>query len=797
MPYGVCKKVLKMQEDPSVVAQWDELMLAAVRAGGAKPTATTYQLHLATSAIYDAWAAYDTDAFGYYSDIVRPESEHSMANKEIAVSFAAYRMLVELFPGQKPSFDAFMQDLGHDPDDTSVDPSTAAGVGNLAAQNVFAARLEDGSNSENGYADTTGYVAYNSADPSAENAPGGEDFDPNVWQPLRVPTGTVLNENGVPVVDPDDPTSYVDQIALTPQWGGVDSFALLSGDQFRPPPPPQLGDFSVYVDAQGNVTTGDQAYRDQTAQVVEFSANLDNEGKVIAEYWADGPRTESPPGHWNQIAQDIALREGHGIDEDVKLFFALNAALFDAGIATWEAKFHYDYVRPQSAIRDLYYGEEIASWAGPDQGTQMIQGQEWQPYQATTFVTPPFPEFVSGHSTFSMAAANTIAAFVGSDTFYDGVTHSNYDLDRIAGLDLIGQYVTTELAFEEFEGDEPVVLQWATLTEAAEEAGLSRLYGGIHFMDGNLRGLDLGGKVATQVQIRWDAQFTRAGDDFIRAGADGGLLVAGSGDDTVKGRDGDDYVEGGTGNDKLMGSAGDDTLLGGSGNDTLYGSNNDDLLLGEDGEDQLRAGAGNDEVHAGDGDDRAWGGTGQDELYGGEGNDTLRGNGGDDTLRGEGGDDRLRGGAGNDEIHAGDGDDWAWGGTGQDDLYGGDDNDHLKGQDGDDRLWGEDGNDEIDGGAGQDELDGGWGDDTLTGGEDADVFIFWAGSDVVTDFQDGIDTLALDKIFWGCGLTVQDVLDTYASTDHSDTVFDFHNGDTLRLVGIVDPDLLLDDIIFF
>ena len=507
------------------------------------------------------------------------------------------------------------------------------------------------SNSENDYADTTGYVPTNDPEPGSAGAPGGEDFDPNHWQPLRVPTGTAVDENGVPVIDPDDPTSYVDQVALTPHWGGVTSFAMEDNTMFRPDAPPQLGDFSEYVDGKGNVTTNDQAYRDQIQEVVDFSANLTNEGKVIAEFWADGPRTESPPGHWNQIAQDIALREGHGIDEDAKLFFAVNAAIFDAGIATWEAKYHYDYVRPQSAIRDLYYDQEIQSWAGPNQGTQTILGQEWQPYQNVTFVTPPFPEYVSGHSTFSMAAAKTIAAFVGSDAFYDGETLGNYDLDSVEGTDLLGQFVTNELVFEEFGDDNPpVVLQWATLTEAAEEAGISRLYGGIHIQDGNLNGLKVGEQVAENAQTKWVALFTRGGDDNIMTDILGGLTLAGSGDDIVRGLRGDDEILGEAGNDTLLGRFGNDTLDGGTGDDILLGGRHKDLLiggegddtlnggqamdtlLGDGGEDLLLGGRGADLMFGGDDDDRLVGGRGADTMHGGDGNDILIGNGGADLF---------------------------------------------------------------------------------------------------------------------------------------------------------------------
>ncbi len=632
----------------SIVAQWNEINLEAIREGSALPTATTYQLHLVSAAVYDAWAAFDADASGHYSQIETPLA-NTEANKAEAVSFAAYAALSALYPAQQHIFDDFMATLGYDPADANSDPSNPAGLGTLAAQNVFEARQNDGSNSENGYADTTGYTPINDPEPGSDGAPGGMDFDPNHWQPLRVPTGTVTNEAGVPIIDSNDPSSYVDQVALTPHWGGVTSFAMDDNTMFRPDTPPQLGDFSEYVDGAGNVTTNDQAYRDQIAEVIEMSAGLTNEQKVIAEYWADGPRTESPPGHWNQIAQDIALRDGHNLDMDAKMFFAMNAAIFDAGIATWEAKYHHDYVRPQSAIRDLYYDQEIDAWAGPNRGTETILGQFWQPYQNVTFVTPPFPEYVSGHSTFSMAAAKTLAAFTGSDAFYDGVTLGNYDLDTVEGVDLIGQYVTSELAFEEFdETDPPVVLQWDTLTEAAEEAGISRLYGGIHIQDGNLNGLKVGEQVAENAQAYWEALFTMGGDDAFRVDIRGGLTLAGGGDDFIRGWRGDDEIKGQAGNDTLTGAAGYDTLDGGSGDDHLAGGWQKDLLIGGTGDDTLDGGQAGDTMFGGDGNDRLLGGRGNDVMMGGDGDDHLIGGRGADTLYGEDGSDILVGSRGRD-----------------------------------------------------------------------------------------------------------------------------------------------------
>lgn len=551
-----------MSQGQSLVAQWNEHVLESIRAGSAKPTATIDQLFMTHTAIYDAWAAYEPDAEGLYSKEDRPLEEHSLANKSEAISYAAFTALVALFPDREAIFAEAMQSFGYTPYPET--PSTAATVGINAAQTLFAARADDGSNRENDYATPDDYVyaPVNASDPDATNGINGPDFDPNRWEPLRIPTGTEVDENGIPTVT-DDPASYVDQVVLTPHWGGVTAFALQENDAARPPAPPQLGDFSEYIDANGKVTTNDAAYREQVAEVLEASKNLTTEQKVIAELWADGPRTESPPGHWNQIAQDIALRDGHGIDDDAKLFFALNAAVFDAGVATWEAKNTYDYIRPQSAIRYLYDGEMVEAWAGPNQGMQEIPGEEWRPYQNTTFVTPPFQEFTSGHSAFSTAAAQTIAAYVGSDVYYDGVSVGNYDLDDVEGKELLGEFVSTSLAFEDFQpGEEAVVLRWATLTDAANEAGVSRIFGGIHIQDGNLRGREIGDYVASGAETYWTALFTRGGDDVITTSEQGGITYAGTGNDIVTGLDGDDIIKPGLGMDTVTTGGGEDKVSG-------------------------------------------------------------------------------------------------------------------------------------------------------------------------------------------------------------------------------------------
>jgi hypothetical protein len=164
------------------------------------------------------------------------------------------------------------------------------------------------------------------------------------------------------------------------------------------------------------------------------------------------------------------------------MFFALTNAILDASIATWEAKRFYDYVRPITAIRWLFEGHRIEGWRGPGFGVGLIDGERWTPFQRSTFPTPPFPEYTSGHSAFSMAAATVLKAFTQSDDFG-------------------GVYIqTSALAAEPDVSELPVILKWPTFTSAAIEAGESRLFGGIHFHHGNAEGLELGRKVG---ELAW------------------------------------------------------------------------------------------------------------------------------------------------------------------------------------------------------------------------------------------------------------------------------------------------------
>lgn len=499
----------------TVVVDWIDVMLEAVELNPPAPTATTWRMWVVASSMYDAWSAYDPLALATTTgfQMKAPRSERTEANEEKAVSYAAHRSLSFVYPDQRSMFDDLLAQLGLEPSD-SGDTSTPEGVGNVAAQEVIDERVDDGSNALGGFEQLrsevypTLYEPVNSGDPTADDGVFGSAFDPNRWAPLRVATGAHFDATGYPAVDDQTPSSYATQKFLTPHWGAVTPFAMTSGDQFRPPPPPQYGSLEPYEDALGMMTTNHEAWHEQVAEIAELNAALSDEQKILAEFWADGPRTWTPPGHWVQLGVGVSLRDDHDIDDDARLFMALTGAMLDAGISAWDAKRVYDYIRPISAIRHVYAGQPIIGWGGPGEDARLVDGATWQPYQSLTFVTPPFAEYTSGHSTFSRSGAEVLTAFTGSPTMYDGETTLGRDYDRDGTEDLFGQHVAApgSMIFEEGP-DETVTLRWDTFYEAADEAGISRRYGGIHFQDADLRGRAAGEQIGKQAfewaELHW------------------------------------------------------------------------------------------------------------------------------------------------------------------------------------------------------------------------------------------------------------------------------------------------------
>jgi hypothetical protein len=481
----------------NVILRWDEQLLSTIRAYPKEtgPTITARALGVLHTATYDAWAAYDPVAKVTQSagPAQQQASSNTEPNKSKAISFAAYRVLNNLFPsGSFPAKGAYKlpdvlmtspppNGLGYDPTEVdNITPGvvdTPAEVGNAAATAVLSSRSSDGSNQSLGYADTTGYDSVNKWNVLNDRWR---------WQPLCVLTQKGVDFNQPPVRDPtlscpDTDGYYTVQKPLTPHWGKVRPFSA-APSQYQVLGPTRNPD-------------GTCCRTTDIVTAVNDTSNLSDSAKARAEYWADGPGSVFPPGHAAVFAQALSRKKGNSLDTDAKLFFLIGNAMLDASIASWYQKFlaawpgttkKYDFVRPVTAIRKYYEGKTIpGAWLGPGKGfagPEGVPADQWIPYQALNVVTPGFPEYVSGHSTFTSAGATMLAQFNGSDTF--------------------GASVLFKQGSSKIDPGTPasdVELTWATFSDAANDAGMSRRWGGIHFYTGDTHGRGLGRQVATNV----------------------------------------------------------------------------------------------------------------------------------------------------------------------------------------------------------------------------------------------------------------------------------------------------------
>ena len=416
-----------------------------------RPTITSRYLGLIFVAVFDAWSRFDQKAEPVYLQGVerRPDSEHTLSNKEVAISYAAFRAMNEYYYSDSLLFSDFMRKLGFNPADESLDPNTPEGIGNLAAQAVIAARKGDGANQygEEEGADGEAYFNYVGYEPVLAD----ENADPNRWQPKYFSDGT---------------GGQVAPRCLTPFWNNVQPVALPSGDQFRPGPPPRIGSKQLEAEVR---------------EVVDMQANLTDQQKALVEFMRDGPQSVQQAGHWLKFAQDVSRRDHHTLDQDVKMYFYNQVTAMDAFIAAWDAKMFYDYARPYALVHAYYQDQTITAWGGEGKGMVEIKGERWRPYSPETFLCPPFPSYVSGHSAISGACAEALKLWTGSDTFGEQAT-------VVAGA-------MTEPGYF---GD-TVTLEFPTFTETAEMAGISRVMGGYHIQADNLAGLELGRDVAHEV----------------------------------------------------------------------------------------------------------------------------------------------------------------------------------------------------------------------------------------------------------------------------------------------------------
>lgn len=598
----------KFSVGQSVARQWNEVLLDAIRIDFPAPTVHSRNLYHTSAGMYDAWAAFDTVADGTFFTEKHSAADVEAARNE-AISYASYRILSQRYSlaadpvTSQGYFDTVMDNLGYDKNYTGTTGDSPAAIGNRIAEKILSSTLNDGSNEANGYVDNTGYQPSNPPMlvdyPSVTGTSGVPLSDPNSWQPLYVNSFTL--QNGIVL-------GHNLQQYVGPHWGNVETFALgqdgtsgpYSWSDIDPGAPPQLGG------------VGDAAYREDTVQLIRYSSQLDptkdagaeyinispsangnrslgthddqgyavnpatgqayednyvkraDYGRVLAEFWADGPSSETPPGHWNVLANEVSdnpLLEkrigGMGpevgdLEWDVKMYMALNGAVHDAGVAAWGVKREYDYVRPITKIRyqgslgqssdpngpsyhpdglpleqglieiitaesiaeggrhrnaflnanvdhngDFFpwYTEEemvgkvvIMSWNHePDDpttqlsGTDWILAENWVPFQQDNFVTPAFAAYVSGHSTFSRAAAEVLTLFTGDAYFPGGLGEQSFAMNDFLDFEL--------------GPEDDVVLQWATYYDAADEAGISRLWGGIHVPADDFAGRVLGSEI--------------------------------------------------------------------------------------------------------------------------------------------------------------------------------------------------------------------------------------------------------------------------------------------------------------
>lgn len=571
-------------------------------------TATTYFLGKTVGGVY----------YPFSGVTVAPANIAAARDK--AISYAAYRILTQRFANSPnavlslPRFDDLMDMLGYDKTYTSINytNNNPADLGNYIAEKVFDMGLSDGARQAQNY----NYIDYAPVNAPLDIAISGNSnmTDPNRWQPLTIVTAFDQNGNPVPslqkfvcpewgrVVPFSMPLSsavqYIRNGAIYPVYYDPGTPPLLdtvnassvSSQYFKwghemvaawsshlDPNDPTMWDISPK--AMGNnlsyptTLAGQQSfynfanggdpgvgYTTNPVTGLPYNAQFVKRGdytRVVSQYWADGPSSETPPGHWfvllNKISDYPGFQrkyEGVGpvlsnLEWDIKTYFSIGGAMHDAAIACWGIKGWYDAPRPISMIRKMAkYGQssnsalpsyhpaglelipgfieliavgdplagpgnvnvnkiKIKAWKGfnfiPNPfldvaGVGWILAEAWMPYQRSTFVTPPFGGYISGHSTYSRAGAQMLTMLTGSPYFPGG----------------LGEHVVPAnsnfLGFEAGPSTE-IRLQWASYKDASDEASLSRIWGGIHPPFDDIPGRQIGAMVGSAAHAKAKSYF--------------------------------------------------------------------------------------------------------------------------------------------------------------------------------------------------------------------------------------------------------------------------------------------------
>jgi hypothetical protein len=387
------------QAQTDQVLVWNETALTAIRTVPTAPPVASRALAITHAAIFDSV----NSIYRTYTPYKYQLSGYAGASAEAAAAAAGYTSLLALFPGQSAGLTqqltASLNAISSSGTVSEAAIMQGITLGNTIASNMLTWRSTDGASAAAAYPYTP--------TPGAGN-----------WRPT--------------------PPSNAD--FLLPGWGYVTPFAMTSNTQFFQKKDPVATTSNLYA----------KAYNEVKSLGAKIGSTRTPEQTEIALFWADGAGTETPPGHWNSIAQTVAQAKQTDLAENARLFALLNLAEADAAITAWNMKLEYDYWRPITGIRE-----------GDQDGNRKTVGDpDWEPLIAT----PPFPACVSGHSTFSAAAAEVLGEFFGDKT----------------------AFTTTS------DGLEGVERTFARFSQAAAEAGISRIYGGIHWDFDNEMGLKAG-----------------------------------------------------------------------------------------------------------------------------------------------------------------------------------------------------------------------------------------------------------------------------------------------------------------
>ncbi len=403
--------------------------------------------HLMTGG-FDAMAPYHETAVGMYSRFERrPEAEtinNLYANE--ALLYTISRLLMSIAPHRADQWRAMLSAHGFDPDDESGmdqdcfdnNATTPAAIGNLAAKCVIDGRRNDGFNAAGGFADTTGYVPVNS--PYELN-------DPSRWQP-RMKKERYGN--------------YGPQHFVTPQWANVQPYGDFDPRSIRFPAPEASNHENM------------EAYRAQADEILEMSANLTDEQKLLAEFF-DNKTRDAIFLPW--------IKNKHSVVEHVQLEFLVHMAAWDAGIVAWQEKARYDSVRPVTAIRYLYGDETVEAWGGPGRGTVEMPGSQFQSY----LLSGDHPEYPSATTIFCAAYAEAARNYAGSDEIpTDFMGGHAYGQMMPPGSTNMERGITPA---------EPIMVQFDSWTDYTNQCGESRLWAGVHFRDAVETSLEIGTQI--------------------------------------------------------------------------------------------------------------------------------------------------------------------------------------------------------------------------------------------------------------------------------------------------------------